>query len=56
LKHGENLSEWQFDFVGTDNNKLTAKIASEFTGQDTIDGTGEKVRVNTEDLILNMLF
>lgn len=45
---GENLSEWQFDFVGTDNNKLTAKIASEFTGQDTIDGTGEKVRVNTE--------
>ncbi|MFA7074608.1 MAG: hypothetical protein WC234_05430, partial [Endomicrobiaceae bacterium] len=44
---GENISEWKFDFVGTDNNKLTAKIASEFTGEDTVDGTGEKITVNT---------
>ena len=55
---GEDTSKWKLDFVGTDNNKITAKIASEFTGEDTVDGTGEKITVNTkgfniEYMILN---
>lgn len=55
---GEDTSKWKLDFVGTDNNKITAKIASEFIGEDTIDGTNEKITVNTkgfniEYMILN---
>lgn len=34
---GENINDWKLDFYGTDNNKTTAEIASNFKGNDYID-------------------
>lgn len=36
-EQGENINDWQLDFYGTDNNKTTAEIASNFKGNDYID-------------------
>ncbi|MDD5021238.1 MAG: hypothetical protein PHR82_03755 [Endomicrobiaceae bacterium] len=52
----ENIDDWKLDFYGTDNNKTTAEIATNFKGKDYIDGrelTADTSGFNIRYIMLN---